>query len=54
MYLLPAFAVTPGDCMDRHVHHPNEPSLVGDPDRFAKAASLLTMTPQRSILVLLY
>jgi hypothetical protein len=26
--------------MDRHVNHPNEPSLVGDPDRFAKAANL--------------
>jgi hypothetical protein len=31
--------------MDRHVHHPSEPSLAGDPDRFAKAANLLTMTP---------
>jgi hypothetical protein len=31
-------------CIDRHGNHPNEPSLVGDPDRFAKAANLLTMT----------
>ena len=30
--------------MGRHVNYPNELSLVGDPDRFAKAANLLTLT----------